>query len=326
MTTRVADIQVDVDDVLERLGIEILADRGTWGDALCPFHDEGSPSFSVHLDEGAWICNHGGEKGQLLDLVAKIQGCSRKEAALWIRGLAPKQYTTTDVLVRLFQLSKEAGGDMSATIEWSERYDALDPHLMTEYWFDRGFSAETMFCFDVRYDEKENALIWPVRDEAANLRGFVKRMVPPVAGRRYDYPRGFRRILHPLDHFAGDRVVLVEGPLDALWLHQHGYAGALAVLGSGLTRQQLAWLRRNTTSVTIAFDNDEAGRTGQEKVAHQLADTLTRVAELPNGAKDMQELGAEELKNVLDNARFTFLGGNPVAVSMKVSPNAQNRL
>lgn len=306
---RIADLQVDVADVLERLGIEVVVDRGTWGDALCPFHDEFNPSFSVNLEEGAWVCRHGNETGQLLDLITRVQGCSKREAALWVQNLAPKNYNATDVLVKLFQLSKETGRDMSATLEWSERYEALDPTLMSEYFFERGFFVETMHAFDIRYDPKENALIWPVRDEAVNLIGFIKRRIPPVIGARYEYPRGFQRTLHPLDQFKGSDAILVEGPLDSLWLHQCGYNGALAVLGSGLTRSQLTWLRRNTTSVTLAFDNDRDGRLGQEKVIRQLAGTRTFIVELPEGVKDPQELCKEELKIVLEKASSALFSG-----------------
>lgn len=299
---RIADIDVDVESILERLGVEIAVDRGSWADALCPLHPENNPSFSVNLDEGAWVCRHGGEKGQLLDLVVAVRGCSRHDAAVWLREQPTKEYSATDVLVQLFQLSKEHDRDMSATVAWAERYDALSRDLMTEYWFDRGFSTHTMREFDVRFDEENEVLIWPVRDEAANLVGFVRRAVPPSTGKRYEYPKGFQRTLHPLDHFAGHEAILVEGPLDALWLHQHGYHGGLAVLGSDMTRRQVTWLRGNTTKVIVAFDNDREGYIGRGKVIEQLAGIHTMVAKLPRGAKDVQELSKETLKEVLESA------------------------
>lgn len=299
---RIADTNIDVEDTLERLGVEVVTSRGSWGDALCPFHPENNPSFSVHLDEGAWICRHGGERGQLLDLVVAVRECTRHEAATWLREQAPKEYSATDVLVKLFQLSEEHERDMSATFEWAERYDALDSNLMSDYFFARGFTTRTMRDFDVRFDEEQGVLIWPVRDEAANLVGFVKRLVPPNVGKRYEYPKGFQRVLHPLDHFVGHEAILVEGPLDALWLHQHGHTGGLAALGSDVTRHQVAWLRRNVTKVVVAFDNDQEGRAGRGKVLRALAGVYVLVARLPREAKDVQELDAVVLKEALESA------------------------
>lgn len=201
---------------------------------------------------------------------------------------------------------------MSAMLEWSERYEALDPKLMSEYFFERGFSTETMRDFGVRYDEKENSLVWPVRDEAANLVGFIKRRIPPTVGARYEYPKGFQRVLYPLDHFEGSEAILVEGPLDALWLHQCGHRGALAALGSGLTKSQLLWVRRNTTSVTLIFDNDRDGKLGQEKVIKQLAGMRTFVAKLPKEVKDPQELSKDRLRTTLEEttpALFSVIKG-----------------
>jgi DNA primase len=198
--------------------------------------------------------------------------------------------------------------DREDILKWAKRYDETSSKRMSEYWFDRGFTHRTMLEFEVRYDEKYNCLIWPIRDEHSNLLGFARRYVPPSDNfKRYEYPRRFKRTLFPLDHLKGDRIILVEGPLDALWLHQHGYSESLAVLGSGLTQAQLGWLKGNARSVILLFDNDRDGRAGGERTAKQLSEIYTMFATLPNDVKDVQELEGERLAEMLENARPTFV-------------------
>ena len=309
---RIADLDLDVPTTLERLGIEICSERGDWVDALCPFHEEGSPSFSVNLDHGGWVDRHGETKGQLLDLISQLKGISKADAADWVRKTGPVNSTTVDILQKLFS-TQENPEDKRMILASAERYDSLSPKLMAEYWFDRGFTAKTMRQFKVRYDEEEGCLVWPIRDENANILGFIKRKVPPFYGKnKYLYQKGLQRVLFPLDHFRGEEVILVEGPLDALWLYQYGYVGALAVLGSGLTRSQVSWLKTRAEKITLAFDNDRDGRRGRDQVVKQLAGSNTLVATLPPDSKDIQELGEKSLRSTIEGAKpalFSMIKG-----------------
>ncbi len=147
-------------------------------------------------------------------------------------------------------------------------------------------------------------MVWPIRDEGANILGFIKRKVPPFYGKnKYLYQKGLQRVLFPLDHFVGEEVILVEGPLDALWLHQYGFTGALAVLGSGLTRSQLSWIKMRAEKVILAFDNDRDGRRGKDQVIKQLAGIYTLVAEIPITAKDIQDLSEKQLNSTIKGAK-----------------------
>ncbi|KKK87079.1 hypothetical protein LCGC14_2756850, partial [marine sediment metagenome] len=114
------------------------------------------------------------------------------------------------------------------------------------------------------------------------------------------------RSLFPLDHFdRGERAYLVEGPLDAMWLHQHGHASALATLGSNITRQQIDWLRGNVTAVTLVFDNDEVGWRATDQLIGRLSQHgfHVSVVRLPSHVKDVQELSADEIEQALSGAR-----------------------
>ncbi|KKK86750.1 hypothetical protein LCGC14_2760090, partial [marine sediment metagenome] len=57
-------------------------------------------------------------------------------------------------------------------------------------------------------------------------------------------------------------LIIVEGPLDVLWLRQHGYGNSMAIMGGGtLGMEQRRILKEDLkpTKLILAFDNDEAG-------------------------------------------------------------------
>ena len=152
--------------------------------------------------------------------------------------------------------------------------------------------------FGVLFDLQQRALVWPVRAHSNKLLGFTRRYLPGHQ-LRYEYPRGFTRPLFPCDKFRGSRAILVEGPLDAMWLHQHGYYGALATLGTSVTAKQLAWLRAHVAEVVLMFDNDPAGKAVTQKLLPRLLEFRLWLAKLPDDVKDPQELSAEQLEKAL---------------------------
>jgi DNA primase len=54
---------------LTELGITVRSARGEYYLAYCPFHDDSSPSFSIHKSHGGWVCFSGCGKGDLFKLI-----------------------------------------------------------------------------------------------------------------------------------------------------------------------------------------------------------------------------------------------------------------
>lgn len=308
----IADIEVDVAQVLEELGVEATGrSRGSWVDTLCPFHPERNPSFSINLEHGGWIDRHTGETGELVGLIAALLEVDRAGAISWLRERKVGTAESTPALLsRLFAVTDGDSEAAEALHEWSLVYDALSPTKMEQYFFSRGFTVATMRKFEVRYDENDDSLIFPVRDERANLVGYVRRRVDRgIAFRRkYLYPFGFRRTLYPLHLYRGDAPLLVEGPLDAMWLHQCGYENGLAMLGSDMISEQREWLRAHAIRVTLCLDNDASGRRSTKTLVQRLiCDHDVWVARLPVGVKDIQEVAPQDIPGVISEARQLIL-------------------
>ena len=163
-----------------------------------------------------------------------------------------------------------------------------------------------------RYDFFRGRLMIPIRDWQARVAGFGSRALDPEATPKYlNTPRtpvfDKSRILYAM-HLAKEPVrqhgaVIVEGYMDAMMAHQHGYDNVVASMGTALTEQQVALVRRLTNNVTMALDGDPAGRNAtlrslesswgvfQRRNAQQTATSMMqqpdamelRVAELPSG-------------------------------------------
>ena len=162
------------------------------------------------------------------------------------------------------------------------------------------------------YDFFRGRLMIPIRDWQARVAGFGSRALDPEVTPKYlNTPRtpvfDKSRILYAM-HLAKEPVrqrgaVIVEGYMDAVMAHQHGYDNVVASMGTALTEQQVALVRRLTNNVTMALDGDPAGRNAtlrslesswgvfQRRNAQQTATSMLqqpdamelRVAELPSG-------------------------------------------
>ena len=103
------------------------------------------------------------------------------------------------------------------------------------------------------------------------------------------------------------RVILVEGQMDVITLHQAGFTDAVATLGTAITDEHALMLSRYVDEVLISYDADEAG----QKATRRAIDTLraagipTRVIQL-EGGKDPDEIirekGSSAFKSALDKA------------------------
>lgn len=119
------------------------------------------------------------------------------------------------------------------------------------------------------YDRFRHRIIFPIRDPAGRMAGFGARILNPE-----DIPKFINspqtalfdkgRLLYGLDAArkairAADQVVIVEGYLDVIALHQAGFANAVSPMGTALTEDQLRLLKRITRRIVLALDADAAG-------------------------------------------------------------------
>ena len=149
------------------------------------------------------------------------------------------------------------------------------------------------------YDKFRKRLIFPIIDVRGDVLGFGGRIVDKDsdAAKYMNTPETVvyskRRVLYGLNLAKKSKrgfLMLVEGNIDVVMLHQAGFDNACASMGTALTEEQIQLLTRYTKELVLCYDNDDAGRTATQKALDLLnhTDFKVRVLELPKRLSDGQ--------------------------------------
>ena len=164
-----------------------------------------------------------------------------------------------------------------------QEWDALAKELRG-----KGFSEQELLDADlVRrgrnggvYDTFRNRLVFPVVDVRGNVAGFSGRIIgegePKYLNTRETAVYNKGRLLFGLNlarKSRKDYLILVEGNVDVVSLHQAGFDSAVAALGTALTNEQARLISRYKNEVILAYDSDGAGL----KAAQRSIDILEKL-------------------------------------------------
>ncbi len=145
------------------------------------------------------------------------------------------------------------------------------------------------------YDFFRERVLFPIADEAGRVVGFGGRLLEgkekKYINSRHTPVYNKSRVLYGLDlaraSAAKAGLVIVEGYVDAMALHQAGRPNVVASLGTAFTEHQADLVKRSVREhpVTLLFDSDSAGEKAAERgIENFLArDLAVRVATLPGG-------------------------------------------
>ena len=174
------------------------------------------------------------------------------------------------------------------------------------------------------YDKFRKRLIFPIIDVRGDVLGFGGRIIDKTdPGAKYmNTPETVvyskRRVLYGLNlakKSKRDGILLVEGNIDVVMLHQAGFDNACASMGTALTQEQIHLLSRYTKDLILCYDNDDAGKIATQKALSLLSNTdfNVRVLELPRRLVDGQYVkqdaddfikfqGADAFENLLSGS------------------------
>ena len=164
------------------------------------------------------------------------------------------------------------------------------------------------------YDYYRNRLMFPVIDVRGSVLGFSGRILGDEKPKYLNSPNtpvfSKERNLFGLNLAKKTKsgyLLLVEGNVDVVSLHQAGFDGAVASLGTAFTPDQARLMARYTNQVVLAYDADAAGQKATQKAISLLAplDIKVRVLRIP-GAKDPDEYikanGADAFRKLLEQS------------------------
>lgn len=264
--------------------------------ALCPFHTEKMPSFSVSPERGMYHCFGCGKSGNVLTFLMEYKGMTFPEA---VRFLAERAGIEIEG-------EKEKNRDVLMTLEFAKSLyhktllSKPQGTLGLAYFEKRGIKRETIDRFSLGYapmtrtyliemaekegigerlleraglitegrDKFRKRIMFPVFNLSGKVIGFTSRVIDDGVPVYMNSPETevYKKseTLYGLYQAKGEirkenLAFLVEGSLDLLSVWQAGVGNVVASLGTSLTERQSGVLSRYAKEVVIFYDSDTAG-------------------------------------------------------------------
>ena len=196
--------------------------------------------------------------------------------------------------------------------EWTAMTDAMRAKGYTdEELRDSGLVSEKNGRI---YDRFRNRLMFPIIDVRGNVIGFGGRVMDDSTPKYLNSPETLifnkRKNLFALNLAKKSKLgylILVEGYMDAVALHQYGFDCAVASLGTSLTEEHAVLLSRYTEQVVLIYDGDEAGQRATRRAIPMLEKAGLQVKVLQmKDAKDpdeyLKKFGADKFKLLLEES------------------------
>lgn len=282
--------------------------------ALCPFHTEKTPSFSVNVKEGYCYCFGCGFGGDVFAFVMRHREVNFYEA---FRFLAERARITIPTRREDFEEEQKRQDIYGALSEAANLYHQNLPSNVRDYLKGRGLTNEMVDKYKIGFcnegtqftADKETlfkaGLIYENEEEC--FRGYI--IFPHFYHGRVVYMsgRGWPEKKHkklekdkvPLVHLYNEEavrekeVIVCEGEIDTLTLLQNGF-NACGVLGASSFKEEWVEKFKHCQTVYLSFDGDEAGTKANCKIA-ELFGPKARLVSLPEG-QDVNDFFKERTK------------------------------
>ncbi len=199
-------------------------------------------------------------------------------------------------------------------------------HALKEYLQERGYTEKDLLAAGLlsesekgnTYDRFRGKLMFPIWDARGRVAGFGARALDDSLPKYINSPQTplFDKsgLLYGF-HLASpgirrqDLAVIVEGYMDVITAHQHGFTNVVASMGTSVTETQVRALKKLSRNLVLALDADAAGEEAMLRgvVYENILENEVRVAVLPQG-KDPDDV----IKKDADAWRTFIAGAVPI--------------
>ena len=297
-------------DIIDVIGNYIELKRaGTNYKAVCPFHDEKTPSFVISPQKQIYHCFGCGAGGDSIKFVMEYEKLSYPEAIEKLAG----QYNY--VLNYTSNAPKQQRSQLLEKLnEWYQSLLNQIPPAQ-KYLKERGVFESSIERFGIGYAPSSQQTITFIKSNLFTMNEAVELGAAGSDGER-SFARFIERITFPIHapngsivgfggrtisghvakyvnspqtrlfnksqllyayHLAKESIyrkkemIVTEGYLDVVMLHQAGFTQAVATLGTALTPEHLPLLRKGEPRIIMAYDGDSAGQNAALKASKLLS-------------------------------------------------------
>jgi len=309
---RAVKAAVSIQMVLDRYQINWL--RKETGDLVgkCPIHrGDGKRAFRVNVKKNIFNCFSCSARGNVIDLVAAMEQCSVRDAAVrlrdWFSVSMPtagghQQIPGPQRIIEPIKLGEQVAENKPLGFEL-KGIDPTHPYLAN-----RGITRETAERFGAGFfpgkGTMSGRIVIPIHNEKGELVSYAGRAIDDSEP-KYKFPAGFHKAqvlfnFHRVvkEQNADRPVVLVEGFFDCMRVHEAGFP-AVAIMGCSLSGAQEHLLASHCDRVIVMLDGDETGRRAANEISSRLARKMfVRIVDLDTG-KQPDQLSYEEMNQYL---------------------------
>ncbi|HTR68199.1 MAG TPA: toprim domain-containing protein [Terriglobales bacterium] len=300
--------QVPIARVLAYYGVQLHATGGELrGQCPLPEHTsrESHNSFSVNPARNLWCCQSqsciqardGQLGGSVLDLVARMERCSIREAAIKLT----EWFGTGEVAPERVQPT--SAPEMNRPLRF--QLSGLDhSHSYLE---SRGITPLTARTLGIGYyggpGIMHGRVAIPVHNVARELVAYAGRSVKGEDP-KYRFPPGFHKsqelfLLHRARDSGSDTVIVVEGFFDAAKVWQSGHRNVVALMGSSLSESQAGLLQKHFREAVLMLDGDTAGQSATAAIMRRLSQIIKVEAIHLSPGVQPDQLASREINTAL---------------------------
>ena len=186
-------------------------------------------------------------------------------------------------------------------------YSPPERYKLTNYLMSKGFKGDELIAANLicqskngygqYFDRFSDRIMFPIMDLGGNVIAFGGRIMTDIKPKYLNTSEtpvfNKRKNLFALNfakYVVKGQLILVEGYMDVIALHQAGFETAVATLGTALTEDQARRIKQYCDEVVVCYDSDEAGRKATLRAIEILrpAGLKIKVMNVPNG-KDPDE-------------------------------------
>jgi DNA primase len=307
--------ELSMQAVLEHYGINSLRMSGNNLIGCCPVHKgDNKNAFHVSLDKNLWNCFTRQHGGDVLSFIMEYEGVEFKEAVSIARAIINSpDYKSHPCLCGACRQAcpvhepQEKSEKLNHSLKFKLKLDPEHSYLK-----ERGLKKETIEYFGLGLCKKgifKDRIAIPIHDEHGNLVAYSGRSVNGEKP-KYKFPRGFNKSLvvfniHRARKLEAGSLVIVEGFFDTFRVHQAGFPGVVALMGSFISEKQKELILSLNRKLVILLDGDDAGRAGTGNIIKAFRGKLPMIVKyLPSGIQP-DNMAEKELQKLLKTERRT---------------------
>lgn len=287
----------------------------------CTVHGENNPSAGFNLDKMCFNCFSCHASGGVEWLVMKSMPEDFKsvyDVDKFIKARYNVDLSSVDIS-QVKELRRYGDTPRKAEKEVSNRVlpkSYLAPYKSGKetykYFYDRGFTPDTVKKFKIGRDLDNKTVTVPIFLNENELVGMIGRYIDPNRRKNERYKiyedTNTGNFVFPQDKCKPieGTLIVVEGLLDAVYMHQLGYTNTFATLTNSISNQQVNWLKRQgATRLLDMTDNDSMGDIATDIIKKKVGKYMTIVPVkhlYPGDCKDPQDMSPEQVAEVISKA------------------------